>query len=360
MKKKIICLLPLICLPFALSSCTKEHVVLTYGTYIESTIQTLKEIDSDELDNRLSKGENLLLAAYQGQYSDECLCWDTFKNVIVNYINTYHEEVFLYNAQEQSETISKYKIQKFSESTPILYIFKGYKQIASFSESKKQDKSIFNEKNAKAMYNRVHQFVEKPTMYYVDDDYLQSNLAEQFESILLFIRNSCGDCKYLIPNAIIPYINVCRNQIDIWLFDLEPYRELQKVAEDGSTPYDDIKNKYLLSESANPQHGYQQGVVPTMQYYQSGKLKDATVYFNDVVSQNAEGKYYISDSFYTQERLSHTKYDKQMLNNVLKGMELSDDDVAFTSNGDPYWIQEKAAMYHTPLLHAFLDKYSRN
>ena len=355
MKKKIICLLPLLCVPFMLSSCRKERVDLTYGTYIESSLQTLKEIDSDELDNRLNKGETILLAAYQGQYSEECLCWDTFKNVIVNYINTYHEEVLLYNAQEQSESVNKYKIQKFNESTPILYIFKGYKQIASFNESKKENKSIFNEKNAKAMHNRVHQYTNKPTMYYVDDAYLKSNLAYQDESIVLFIRNSCGDCKYLIPNAIIPYINSSKNLKDIWLFDLQPYQDLQKTATDGSTPYDDIKNRYLLSESASPEYGYQQGVVPTMQYYQRGQLKDATVYFNDVVNQNTEGKYYISDSFYSEQRLSYTKYNSD----VLKGMELSDDDVALTSSGNPYWIQEKAAMYHTPLLQSFLDKYCR-
>ena len=359
MKKKIVCLLPLICTPFLLSSCQKEHVDLTYGTYIESTLQTLKEIDSDDLDNRLTKGETLLLAVYQGEYSKECTCLDTFKNVLVNFINTYHEEVFLFDAQKQSDAITQYKIQKFSESTLTLYIFKGYKQITSFSESKKADKSIFSDKTAKTMYNSVHQFASKPTMYYVDDAYLQSNLANKDEAILLFIRNSCGDCKYVIPNAIIPYINDCRNVKDIWLFDLQPYYDIQKTTGDESTPYDDIKDRYFLSASANAEFGYQQGVVPTMQYYQKGQLKDATVYFNDVVKQNTEGDYYIHTSFYTQERRNYTKYNKQMLNGVLEGMVLSEQDVAFTTNGDPYWIQEKAAVYHTPLLHAFLNMYCR-
>ena len=340
-----------------LNSCTKEHVVLTYGTFIESSLQTLKEIDSDELDNRLNKGETLLIAVYQGEYSKDCACWSTFQNVIVNYINKYHEEVLLFNAQEQNEAVRKYNIQKFNESTPALYIFKGYKQIASFVESKNQDKNIFNDKSAEAMHTRIHNYAIKPTMFYVDNNFLQKNLASKDEAILLFIRNACGDCKYLIPNALIPYITDNNNLKDIWLFDLQPYYDLQKSAADGSKPYDDIKNQYQLSENTGNGYGYQQGVVPTMQYYQKGELKDATVYFNDVVSKDDAGNYYISDSFYSEERLTSTKYDSNLINNVLKGMKLSENDIALTTSGNAYWLQEKAADYHTPLLHSFLDYY---
>ena len=71
------------------------------------------------------------------------------------------------------------------------------------------------------------------------------------------------------------------------------------------------------------------------------------------------GNYYISNSFYDEDRLTSISYASKIDNNVLLGMKLPKEDVVTTSTGYAFWAQEKAAKYHDPLFKAFLDTYCR-
>ena len=68
---------------------------------------------------------------------------------------------------------------------------------------------------------------------------------------------------------------------------------------------------------------------------------------------------YVSRSFYSSERLTSLSYCENVEYNVLEGITLSESDIAKTSTGYIYWLQEKAAVYHTPLLEVFLDYYCK-
>ena len=360
MKKSLILLVAILAAPF-LSSCQKENadekVLLTYGTYIDTSISELPELDNDALLKKMQSDEVFLLAAHQGKYSESCLCWSTFLNVIVSYSNAYNEKVYLYNAQEQTESMKDLGIKKLDQSTPMLYIFKGQEQIVSFSYSNKKDKKIFSDVSGETMDDKVHQYAKVPKMYFVDEEYIDDEMMKRHSSVLLFMRNGCDDCKYVIPNVLIPYITETQIYQEVLLFDMQPYYDIQKQAEDGSKPYDNLKNKYQLTENNGNLLGYQQGVVPTIQYYKDGVLKDSAVFFNDVVAKKEDGSYYISDSFYSEERLTSVHYLKDVMGNVLKGRSLKAEDVAITPSGYIYWLQEKAAVYHTPLFEAFLNYY---
>lgn len=360
MKKSLSLLAVTLIMPF-LSSCQNEIVVdrvlLTYGTYIETSIADLPELDNDSLLEKAQSDEVFLLATHQGEYSESCLCWSTFLNVVVNYTNTFNEKVYVYNAQEQTESMKDLGIKKLDQSTPMLYIFNGQEQIVSFSYSNKKDKKIFSDLSGETMDEKVHQYVKIPKMYYVDEKYIDEKMMKRQSSVLLFMRNGCDDCKYVIPNVIIPYINETPTNQEIFLFDMQPYYDMQKQAGDGSKPYDNLKNKYQLTENNGNLLGYQQGVVPTIQCYKDGVLKDSAVFFNDVIAKNEDGSYYISDSFYSEERLTSVHYLDGVMGNVLKGKSVKAEDVATTPSGYVYWLQEKAAVYHTPLFEAFLDYY---
>lgn len=361
MKKKALLLLPLLVSPLLLNSCNKVTTVqLTYGTYIGQDINSLTEIDNADLYNRLANSnETLILATYQGQYSEDCLCWSTFQNVIANYVNKYHEQVYVYNAQTKDETLKDFNdIEKSGgESRPDLYIYQGKKLLMHFYYQKMQDKKIFEDTSAEYMYKRIHEYIEKPSLYYVDDNYLDKNLNKVDDAILLSIRNKCGDCSYVIPNNLIPYINKYKFTKEIWLFDMQFYYDLQNEDTTSSFPYKVIKTKYQLSEEANPKYGYLEGVVPTIQYYQKGELKDAGVFFNDVLDQREDGSYYVSNSFYTEKRLANIKYTSKVKTPVLQGLDVPEEDIIKTKSGGFYWSQEKASLYHTPLFEAFLHYY---
>ena len=359
MKKHLlpICLL----IPFALlASCKSnanlnERVSLTYGTYIETSVNNLKTLSNDELVTKVDSGEVFLLAAYQGEYSVDCLCWSTFETVLINFINKYHQTVYLFDAQEQDDSIKDLKIKKVNESTPMFYIFSGKEQIQYFSYSKNQDKAIFNDTTGEALHTRINKKIKEPKMFYVDDSYLEQQIKGT--AVVLYIRNACGDCKYVIPNLIIPYIN--RNEItnEILIFDMQYYYDLQQRPEISSAPYSYIKNKYCLTEKANYSYGYLEGVVPTIQHYKDGVLDDSAVYFNDSIDVDNEGNYYISNSFYSNDRLTSIKYANNVKDNVLIGKQLPKEEVVVTTSGYAFWAQEKAAKYHDPLFKSFLDMY---
>lgn len=364
MKNKIL-VLPLLSIALSLlTGCDLGKELLTYGTYVKQTSNTLDEISNDELyEKAFNEEETFLLAAYQGDNSLYCNCWITYESVIANYVNNYHERVYVFNAHTQDEKIKDLSISKFEDdSVPYLYIFKGKKKLASFSYNNKQSKSIFSDDSGKTMYNATHKHIKKPAMYYVDDAYLDNNLKSTNEAFVLYVRKGCGDCKYVLPNVIIPYVKNHTIKKNIWLFDMQSYYDLSRspvASEEEKAQYQNIKDKYKLSASSSEEFGYLNGVVPTIHYYKDGKLKGAAVYFNDVVSVNEQGEPYISDSFFKFERMNYLTYLVDFHKECIFVNRNIKDEAGQTPNGDYYWLQEKAALLYTPLWNKFLDYYMR-
>ena len=362
MKKKCLVLL---LVPFAfssLTSCSSSKESLTFGTYVNQTLQSLEVLSDSQLINKADSNETFLLAVYQGGYSETCDCWITFQNIITSYMNKYNERVYVYDAQGQDGTTAHLKIEKINESSPSLYIFSGNTQLAKFTENRNKDKGIFTDTTCESMHKRIHKVVNKPKAYYVDDNYLKENLANSSKTIISFVRRKCGDCNYVIPNVIIPYINSKNIKANMWLFDMQDLYDLsnaETASEEEKKIYQGVKDRYGLSTTGNETYGYQKGVVPTTQYYENGILKDASVFFNETVEQREDESYFISDSYYSEERLQNLHYLKDVnFTTCLKGMELQNTSVLHNQSGKPYWSQSNAAKYHTPLLKAFLDYYA--
>ena len=359
MKNKFL-LVPLVSLALvALTGCTTKKAILTFGTYIEQSLETLKPIDTSDMLNKAYSEETYILATYQGKYSEECLCWSTFQNIIVNYMNTYHEKVYLYDTDNYGDLQTDLKIEEYKDSTPALYVFQGKEQLGKFTYKNSRDKAIFSDLKAEAMYERIHKIIREPIMFEVNDDYLSDNINISNDTVALFIRSSCPDCSYSLNNVIVPYINKEAIRKEILVFDLESYYKQSAISSTVDNQYQNIKDKYNLSENTSKTYGYGNGYVPTIQYYRRGVLKDASVFFNDEISRKEDGTYFVSRSFYSEERLTSLTYCKNVETNVLVGLTLSEQDIAKTTTGYTYWLQEKAAVYHTPLLEAFLDYYCK-
>lgn len=360
MKNKALISLIVPLLSCSLTGCSKqeEKFRLTYGTKIEQNASTVVELNNDQLYNKaFNEKEVFLLAVYQGGYSEDCLCWSTYQDVIINYMNDNKEIVYVYDAQKQDDSLKSLRITRYEDSAPCLYIFNGEEQVTSFTYKKSQDKAIFEDRKGNAMKERVHQFVNMPLLYYVSPEFVLENKKEHHETIVvLFIRRGCGDCSYVLPNVIIPYIN-SHDVKPFYIVDLQDLYDLQNKSETSGMPYDAIKNECELSETSNPTYGYRGGVVPTIQFYKKGVLSDASVFFNDEISRNEDGSYYISESFYSAERLTSLKYAEYVYNNVLENIIIDKEDVITTPSGYTYWSQEKAALCHKPLFEAFLDYY---
>jgi len=365
MKKKLLNLLPILLIPFSISACNQDKVSLTYGTLVESNIYAIKELfTSDLLSKTRDQKEVFLLAVYQDHYSTDCTCWETFLNVIATYINTTKEMVYTYNAYNQDETVSHLNIDKYESSTPTLYIFNGEKKLAKFNYANNSDRAIFEDTTAEAMKTRVHNYVDKPTLFFVDEKYMDTHISEEEEMYVTYFRRGCGDCTYVVPNVIIPYIKKHNINTPLYLFDIQDQYNAARsefASAEEKAHYQDLKDKFGLSEKGSAAFGYQYGVVPTIQYIKKGQIIDAAVFFNDVVDKKEDGSFYIADSYYSEERLPNLKYLKGMDKNksVLKGQTITDG-VLETPKGGYYWSQEESSKYHRPLLEAFLDYYLLN
>ena len=364
MKRKIL-VISLLPIAFSLlTGCSGGGTLLTYGTYLKQDINTLQELSNDELyEKAFNENETFLLATYQGNNSISCLCWQTFETVIANYMNKYHEKVYVYNAHVQNEDLKALNIALLKDdSAPYLYIFKGKKKLAGFSYNSNTDKTIFSDVSCAPMYNRVHKFIRKPKMYYVDDDFLSSNLKGEDEAMVLYIRSKCGDCKYALPKVIIPYINSHNIKKDIWVLDMQPYYEISnnpEATEIEKALYENLKGRHELTASSNEKFGYRDGVVPTIHYYKKGVVTGAAVYFNDVLSVKEDGTVYISDSFYAHERMNYLTYLVDYHDAcIAKDRVLTQDEYVVIPGGDTYYrAQGKAAAFYTPIWNKFLDYY---
>ena len=354
-------LIPLVFSNLASCGSSSTPKQLTYGTMITQEVTALKELSNTELfDKGYNEEETFILAAYQGEYSKDCTCWDPFKNLITTYMNRYHECIYLFDAQAQDDDASGFKIRKLQSSTLYFYVFKGHKKLAEFANNNQKFEEMFN--SVEELYKGIHKQVSAPNLYYVDDEYLKENLAKEEQSIVLFARRTCGDCKYVIPNVILPYINSHEIKKNIYLFDMQDAYDISRnetATDEEKAYYQGIKDYYGLSVSGNETYGYKTGVVPTMSYYEKGVVKDTTVFFNDAIDQRSDGTFYVSESYYSEERLPNLNYlkNKKASDSILVGKSIENQDINQTSGGAYYWSQSAAAKVHKPLLLAFLDYY---
>ena len=355
--KKLL-LLPLLILPM-MTACdtgkTQEKVSLTYGTVMEEgNKDAIKELSNSELLAKTrDENEVFLLAVYQDQYSETCDCWLTYKKILQNYCFKFNRLIYLYNAHNQTDELAHLKIEKLNESTPYLYIYSGEKLIKKFSHSNNRYRRLFEDTSAKEMNELVNEYVNRPHLYFTDEEHINNE-----EQTVMFMRHGCSDCKYALGNVLIPYIKEHTIGKDVYLFDMQKYYDVAKypdASEEDKAYYQNLKDRYGLSEKEGNTFGYQVGVVPTIQYRKGGKAVAAAIYFNDIVEKKEDGTYFVSDSFYSEERKESLK-DQYTFPNVIKGMTLKESAV-IERNGTYYWSQEDANKYHKANFEAFLGYY---
>ena len=324
---------------FALTGCftSASKAKLTFGNYISDDPF---EITYSQAITKMEAKESMLVATYYASLGS-CGCQTTFYEVLKEFIHETNYNVYLFNSQEINESKDKYGFINVGYSSPILYIINKGKITNTFSYTQKANEKIFVNKDE--LTKKVDKYFTKPNYYYVDDEYLNENLSSKDKVGLCIIRNSCSDCKYLIPNFMIPFVQKHDFQTEVWVFDIDSYYETPQ--------YKAIKDKYQLSEEANNILGYSQGVVPTTQYYENGKLISANVYLNDKVElDNESGKYKVSQTYYTSERVKVLPYLDD--NYVLENKIIENEEVV-----SGYWLPTYSSIIHNEIIEKFYTKY---
>lgn len=349
MKKKLILTLvaPVMCL--SLIGChSNVGMKLTYGTYLSTT-------DSDK--NDAVRMSYVQLAAHmeeEGEFRNEnflltiapvngCVCWTKFQGVLKQFIKETKYLVYQINCDEFGD--NNYGLI-FQDGHVSFAIIKGGTIIKQYMSH-----SILE--STEALKAEVNKFVKAPELYYVDEPFLNEAIKNGETALVEYIRSGCSDCNYVSPNIIWPYAHQNVFKTKMYVIDIQDLYDTK----DDSSDYQDFKNQYLLSETFDAEYGYGNGVVPTFQFYERGKIQSASVTFNDELGK-VDGVLQVTKSFYTPERLQVLGYARNVKNNILQGLNIPDGD-ATEWNGHYFWNQSKAAEYHKPLLEAFLNTYTK-
>ena len=358
--KKILFLLPILLLSsLSATGCkTKLKARITFGTYID---EGLTEIKYSQLAKKVSDGdENFLISVYDD--SDKgmsCGCWtQSFRPVLEQYVKEYHTRIYIIGRSQFSEDDDKFglTILDSSSTDPTFALFK---------KGKKANQYIYNAKEP--MFYKLESFREAvmniasdPQFFYVDRTYLQKAIFDEPEDkvIVQYVWSFCPDCNDCFPYVIIPYGDEHSLSTKMYFIDLAvPGLLLNDLLHPDKTNenYVAFMQEYHLSAAGDEVFGYDRGFVPTTQVWEKGVLKDATCYFNDEVSINDAGEYYVSRSFYSEARVANLGYTDK----VVEGKVLTEADVTVGEDESISWNKDSAREIHKPLLEAFLDKYAK-
>lgn len=331
-----------------------EKARVTYGTLVGTTATELKYGD---FATRVNRGENMLISVYDDS-GVPCGCWTTFHTVIDQYVDKYDTVVYYIGRSQFSEDSEKYGLTILGVGTDPTFAF--------IKDGKKTNEYIYG-KDTKPMFtdvetlrSAVNKIARDPQYMLVDQTYLDNKLFKENSGkvIIHYIWNFCPDCNDCFPRVMIPYSEKNDFKTKVWIIDLAIAGIL--LDENGqwqgtSLPsYVSFLKEHQMSAAGNETFGYDRGFVPTTQVWENGVLKDMNVYFNDSVSYE-NGKYTVSQSYYTTERVNNLAYT----NTVLQDLEITADDVEGNETDGFSWKKESAAVYHQPILEAFLDKYTK-
>ena len=379
MKKKLFLALlaPMTLLPIAGCS-TNSAMKITYGTYV--TTEDAKNNDAIEINhsqlfekmdsNSKFNKENFLIVVAP---TNGCLCWTKFQPVLKQFIKETHYLVYTIKITEFSEENSDFGI-KMQQGHVSMAIVKGTKIVKQYLSS-----TIFDD--AAALKAEINKYVRAPEMYFIDQKFLEYTIKKTRDTALIeFYRSTCSDCKNSNAYAVWDFAHNNLFKTKMYIIDMDNLDfgiPKYETNEDGSyvlnkygqmiqteeykQEYQVFKDAYSLSNKFSSSYGYNNGYVPTFQYYERGEVKDASVYFNDTVEKVGDDLI-VTDSFYSSERVKYLKYAADVETNILKGLKLSIEDVDdYTAYGYGYmWKAENASQYHKPLFEAFMKKYALN
>jgi len=346
-----------------LIGCNKNQTTkyeVTYGTYARETV---KEIDYDDLKNKInSTKENFLLAVYP---QAGCDCWSTFEKILNEYVKTEHVLIYKINyaALEANKSEGTFGI-KYSKNDPAFaFIERGNVKLNNEYRTSSGFNNFFKDKIDFA--NGISSQTTKPDMYFISKSQLDDHIAKDANFSVVISRESCPDCSDILPNVIERHSSTHDYANKMYIFDTEEEGIYIPTEQGGGATWEQFKTDYKLADTASTAYGYLTGKVPTIQHYSNGQLNDSAMYVNNTITKDTTGEQVIyrnTVDFYTTARLTNLHY----LDNVsLKDKVLQD--AIFTKDqiNEFEWEQvtycslkyEVAKEFYKPVINAYLDYY---
>ena len=342
-----------------LSGCdaNANKTALIYGKLLGE----LNVLNYEELSDKLDNGDNFLL--FQTPNSN-CTCWTSFRDSILKpYIIENNVRAYTIPFAEfyDSENIKRDTFGiALNSSSQTMAIYKDgvIKTMREYNSTHK----IWTSSESFNTY--INELIITPTIIDLDLAQLQSLYTKENPFSVLFYDESEASL-YLKDNPLKDYALAHLNEMET-IYALQTNVEGIKLNDSGiyqDDQWQTFKDDYGLSSLNNEVFGYGDGFVPTLQYIEPNGgatngdvIKAQVVYFNDLLANvEVDGSYLVEDSYYTTERQSSLSYLNDFSGTaIIKGLTIPSSDTKLVGE-QRVWLKEKAAVYHDPLLAAFLD-----
>lgn len=342
------------------SSSTLEKVAITFGREYDSSFTTISdhfdEVTWGGLNSLVTNEKNFIIVVYDK--NSTCTCWANLSKKLDEFMA--ENDALIYGIQ--------YSLLDTGSSTFGLEISSGNNTIGIFENGtiKYQYTTVSSDDPMEEGSNLEDWLLDRVTfskMNYVTLTQLNALFSGQegSEFTVYFARSTCGDCAYIESHLLKSLASTALpNTLYILDCDVAGIR-LNEGGEVDSETWQAFKDLYGLSNTNNTLYGYGAGYVPTLIHYQPATttnyyncVLDMAVYLNDAITAKEDGSYYVSASYYDGTR------ENQFLDYVASGTTTTLINVQIPStdvdeNGS--WKKASAAVYHDPLMTAFIKFY---
>lgn len=331
---------------------------LIYGQYQGELVA----LSYEQLTAKINNDDNFVV--FQTP-SSACTCWTSFRDTIITpYIEDNHIRIFtvpfgqFYNVDNTKR--DTYGIT-LSASSPTLAIYKdgNLKVMREYNSTHK----IWASSDSFITY--INELVINPTIIDITLENL-NNLYIQTASFSLVYYDENSESTFLRQKFLKAYA-LDNSQTKNNLYALNTNVEGIKLDVDNDYnegQWQAFKDAHGLSALNNVTYGWDNGFVPTFQYIEpngvntnGSVIKSQAVYLNDtLIDTESMNHFQIASSYYKTDRVSALTYLNSFTGTkVIEGLIIADTDTELQGT-TRRWTFEKAAVYHDPLLRAFLDE----
>ncbi len=316
--------------------------------------ESLTTLSYGQLKEKVDSKESFMLAV---QYSDNCGCWSDAKPVIERYIKEKHVNCYHIKLAELDGNDNRFNIEIISGNVT-LAIFKDG-EVKKCTTTKEDSLKVYD-----SFVSFVESVIQLPKMYYINLEDLNNLYKTPEKNIVYFSRATCGDCSYVNTSGLKSWSAKTKDYSKkIYVLDCDqPGIRYNTEGVYDKDQWQAFKHTYGLSTLNNPTYGYDTGYVPSFYLIQGSEagvsFLSGSVTFNDSIAKGEDGAYYVTNSYYTEERLPNLAYiDSKVKTKVLKGMKVSEGVVEKEYEGKTYatWDHPAAEKYHNIFLEKFLD-----
>ncbi len=317
----------------------------------------------------------LSFVLFVGDVTTDCTCFSYFKSTLKTYIQSTNAFIYAidpseFNGDGKKTYDLKVSANQGNESIAIFEngALKYQRQRSGENDSWSNDATTFkNWMNARVSFS---------SMLYIDVLQLEKIVLDSSsfngldQCTIGFFRDRCGDCRYLSDNFLKTYN--AGTHAESYVIDCDvpgihdPSDGTTASTSESKAQWTAFKAKYGLAKSETTPFGFDSGYVPTFLHYSNGSVDDADVYDNDTLAQATTASTYKVSASYWDGSRSHEFFSSLKNNEVTNFVTnpalqaIPEGDITAYSEGTEtsyFWNHDKAAVYHDPLIKAFLDYY---